>query len=56
METTKGKTGYIVEKKIGAVTYVITVEQEPGATSSLREKLMKLIMDAARKDREELSQ
>ena len=43
--------GSPIERKIGNVTFVISVEQGPNARETLNTKLQKMILEAARKEK-----
>ena len=44
------------EKKIAGVTYVVTTAPGRNASGTLKEKLKKLILESAHRNREELSE
>ena len=55
----KEKAGFqkrVIEKKIGGVTYVVSVEQSQNAREPLKTKLKKIILETARSEKNDLSE
>ena len=51
-----GSQKRVIEKKIGGVTYVVSVEQGQNAREPLKEKLKKIILETARSEKNDLSE